>query len=62
MCTGHLYLEGNTFFEVLVKSGDIIGVLRKGWEGQRQVKVPKCTASALSEEDAADRGLPDSNL
>ena len=64
VCTRNLVLVfgGKYLFEVLVRSRDIIGILRKGWEGQRQVKAPKCTPSALSEEDAADRGLPDSNL
>ena len=64
VCTRNLVLAfgGKYLFWGFGEEQGHYRVLRKGWEGQRQVKAPKCTPSALSEEDAADRGLPDSNL
>ena len=58
--------RGNTFVEFLglrdtFKLNDE-GTLLEFCERVGRVKPPKCSPSALSGEDAADRGLPDSNL
>ena len=53
--------RGNTFLEFL-GSKEGRGTLLECWERVGRVKLPKCTPSALSKEDAADRALPDFNL